>query len=232
MCSKEPVSEAAWADDSTLTETSSVARRAVLSRRSPLAVRIRNGGWVTTASAAVSDGQLLGEVSAGSVEAFGALYDRYCDRAYRVALSVCRDDARAQDAVQEAFLSVWNSRRSYRSRRGTVAAWLLTIAHHRAIDDERKNGKHAIHRASEDELGDLREPDDVSEQVINCAESDRLQSLLALLPDVQREVITLAFYGQLSHAEIATQLGLPSGTVKGRMRLGLKKLHTNLEPGA
>jgi hypothetical protein len=106
----------------------------------------------TRESLALDERRLMAEVSAGSVGAFGPLYDRCCIRAYRVAYSICRDDDRAQGAVQEAFLSIWNSRASYRQQRGTVAAWLLTVVRHRAIELERRNGRDAIRRASCEQL--------------------------------------------------------------------------------
>jgi RNA polymerase sigma-70 factor (ECF subfamily) len=187
-------------------------------------------GQVSAAMAnAITDRQLISAVSAGNVEAFAELYDRYCDRAYRVAVSVCRDDGRAQDAAQEAFLAVWRSAASYRPQQGTVAAWLLTVVRHRAIDVARRNDKHDAHRASDDELDQRAAPDDVCDAAVKRDDADRLQARLALLPDGQQEVITLAFYGQLSHTEIATRLALPAGTIKGRMRLGLHKLRTNLD---
>ncbi|HET9720086.1 MAG TPA: sigma-70 family RNA polymerase sigma factor [Solirubrobacteraceae bacterium] len=176
--------------------------------------------------AALEDPELM---AAGSVEAFGELYDRYCDRAYRVARAVCRDDGHAEDAVQDAFLSVWRTRASYQSQRGPVAAWLLTTVRYRAIDLMRVNGKHLARRADEDQLEAHAAPGDVAERVIHRDETDRLKATLAMLPDAQKEVITLAYYGQLSHTEIAAHLGLPSGTVKGRMRLGLQKLRDTME---
>ena len=181
---------------------------------------------------AASDSQLMVQVSAGSVEAFGKLYDRFGERAYRVAFAVCRDEDRAQDAVQEAFLSLWKGRTSYRSQQGTVAAWLLTGARYRAIDLARRNGRHASHRADADHLDEFPALDDVSEEVIQRDGADRLQASLARLPDNQREVITLAYYGQLSHTEIADHLNLPAGTVKGRMRLGLQKLRASIAQAA
>ncbi len=183
----------------------------------------------TGARFALTDAQLMVEVGVGSLDAFGELYHRYCDRAYRVALSVSRDHGRAEDAVQEAFLSIWNNRSSYRSQQGTVAAWLLTVVRHRAIDGVRHNGSYDTRRASDDQLQYLPAPDDVCETAIQRDEDDRLHASLAMLPEAQQEVITLAYYGQLSHTEIATHLGLPSGTVKGRMRLGLRKLRADIE---
>lgn len=174
------------------------------------------------------DHRLMAAASGGGVDAFTELYDRYCTRAYRVALSVCRDEGCAQDAVQEAFVSIWRTGASYRLERGTVAAWLLTVVRNRAIDLARRNGAVAVRRANESHLNDLRAADDVCDQALSHETANHLHELLDVLPDVQREVITLAFYGQLTHTEIAEQLGLPTGTVKGRMRLGLHKLRANL----
>jgi RNA polymerase sigma-70 factor (ECF subfamily) len=144
----------------------------------------------------VSDGQLMESVSAGNVRAFAELYDRYCNRAYSVALSVCGDAGRAEDAVRAGFRSIWKGRASYPSQQGTVAAWMLTVVHRRAVDLVRDDG-------------------------------DRRRASILWLRDAEREVIVLALYGRLSHAEIAAQLGLPSATVKTRMRLGLQTLRTS-----
>ena len=178
------------------------------------------------------DDLLMARVKAGSVDAFEELYDRYCDRAYRVAWSVCRNQSRAEDAVQEAFLSIWKSPAAYLSQRGTVAAWLLTSVRYRAIDLARRNSKHADRRTGEQTLDSHPARGDIAEQTATRDEAHRLRALLTQLPDAQREVITLAYYGQLTHTEIATALDLPAGTVKGRMRLGLQKLRTGVEKEA
>jgi len=179
--------------------------------------------------AAVDDDQVMANLKAGSVAAFAVLYDRYYDRAYRIAQSVCRDDGRAEEAVQEAFISIWKTRRTYEMQAGKVAPWVLTVARYRAIDVTRRNGLHAVHRASDDSLHAVRAPSGVAEQVVARAQARDLRNLLARLPDVQREVITLAFYGQLTHSEIAAHLDLPPGTVKGRMRLGLQRLRGDID---
>jgi len=176
-----------------------------------------------------SDSQLMAQVNSGRVEAFAEIYDRFCDRAYRVAFAVCRDAGDAEDAVQDAFLSVWSGPSTFRSHQGTVAAWLLTGVRYRAIDVTRRNARHVAHRANEHSLSERSAPDDVSQKVVRRDEADRLLDSLAQLPDRQREVIVLAYYGELSHSEIAVQLGLPAGTVKGRMRLGLQRLRANVE---
>jgi RNA polymerase sigma-70 factor (ECF subfamily) len=178
---------------------------------------------------AINDDQVMAGVKAGSVAAFGVLYDRYCDRAYRIAWSVCRDDDRAEEAVQEAFSSIWKTRTTYDSQVGMVAPWVLTVVRYRAIDIARSNGLHVARRADDDVLHAVRAPDSVADEVVARAQARDLLSLLARLPDAQREVITLAFYGQLTHSEIAAHLDLPAGTVKGRMRLGLQRLREDMK---
>jgi RNA polymerase sigma-70 factor, ECF subfamily len=162
-------------------------------------------------------------------DAFAQLYDRYSARAYRVARSVCRDDGRAEDAVQEAFLSVWRTHESYRPALGTVAAWLMVVVRRRAIDTSRRNRKHADHRADADQLDARPAAGGVADQAETNDEAPRLRARLAHLPEAQQEVIVLAFYGELTHAEIADHLQLPPGTVKGRMRLGLEKLRADID---
>jgi RNA polymerase sigma-70 factor (ECF subfamily) len=182
-----------------------------------------------TRSLPLSDGELMVRVTAGSVDSFVALHGRYYDRAYRVARAVCHDDGRAQEAVQEGFLAVWNSRASYRSQQGTVAAWLLTVVRYRAIDIARSNHKHASRRASDTQLPQGSSEEETWEIVVRHDDARRLQTSLAMLPDAQAEVITLGYHGQLTTTEIAAHLGLPVGTVKGRMRLGLEKLRADLK---
>jgi RNA polymerase sigma-70 factor (ECF subfamily) len=178
--------------------------------------------------AALTDGELMAKVSAGSMDSFVDLYDRYCERAYRVAQAVCRDDGRAQEAVQEGFLALWSSRASYRPQQGTVAAWLLTVVRYRAIDIARSNHRHASRRARDDQTVEVCSDDGPLETVVRRDDAQRLVVSLDLLPDAQAEVITLAYYGQLSHTEIAAHLHLPTGTVKSRMRLGLQKLQADV----
>jgi RNA polymerase sigma-70 factor (ECF subfamily) len=177
---------------------------------------------------ALTDRELMAEATAGHVDAFDELYERYRDRAFRVARSVCHDNGQAEDAVQEAFLTIWRSCANYRSERGTVAAWLLTVVRYRAIDLMRRSRGSAAQPS--DAADRVRDPgaDDVGQRILEGEQHDDFQALLSLLPDVQHEVITLAFYGELSHAEIADRLKLPPGTVKGRMRLGMDKLRVSL----
>jgi len=177
---------------------------------------------------AISDDQVMVGVKDGSANAFGVLYDRYHERAYRVARSVCRDNSRAEEAVQETFIAIWKTRASYQSQIGKVAPWVLTVARHRSIDIARRSGRDAAHQTTDTMLDRLSAPGGVAEQACAHAQTRHLLDLLAQLPDAQREVITLGFYGELSHTEIAALLDLPTGTVKGRMRLGLQRLRADI----
>ncbi len=162
-------------------------------------------------AAADDDDRLLSRVRAGDDQALGELFDRFGAQVYRAAFAVCRERERAEEAVQETFLAVWREPSSRRPERGAVGPWLLTIVCHRAAGVLRR-----------DEAAGSRAP----------AEAGRLHGLLARLPDAQREVISLAYFGQLSPAEIARQLGLRPVTVKGRLRLGMRKLRRELERSA
>lgn len=178
--------------------------------------------------AAVSDEQVMLAVKDGSVPAFGVLYDRYRDRSHRLARSVCRNEDRAEEAVQDAFISIWATRASYDAPAGNVASWLLTIVRYRAIDIARSNGRHAQHRAGDDAIHGMPSRTDVAQHVHSRAQSRDLRDMLAQLPEAQREAIVLAFYGELTHNEIAEHLDLPPGTVKGRIRLGLQRLRYDI----
>ncbi|MEO6497199.1 MAG: sigma-70 family RNA polymerase sigma factor [Solirubrobacteraceae bacterium] len=176
-----------------------------------------------------SDDALMERVQAGDHEAFGEIYDRYSARSYRIALSICRDTGRAEDAVQESFVSVWRSSASFEPERGALAAWLVTITRYRALDIARAHAAHSSRRSSEEQLNSVAAGSQVAEDAIEHAQALHLKTLLCRLPEAQREVITLAFYGQLTHAQIAEHLDLPPGTVKGRIRLGLEKLRSDTQ---
>lgn len=181
-----------------------------------------------------SDSELMGRVQADDdTEAFAALHDRHATRAFRVALAICRSPSNAEDAVQEGFLSVWRSRASYSAGRGSFKGWLIRVVQNRAIDATRRDA--ASHRPELCDLDvDLFDPEAVSvpDQVVAGNEVQTLRTVLGQIPPAQAEVITLAFFGELSHSEIARHLSLPAGTVKGRMRLGLEKLRQRIEAHA
>jgi RNA polymerase sigma factor (sigma-70 family) len=125
-------------------------------------------------------------------------------------------------------MAIWRRPSGYDAERGDVAGWILGIARYRAIDAVRGTVRHAAKRADEDELELHRLRGDMTDRLVERDDAGRLNAQVRRLPDAQQEVIVLAFYGQLTHTEIAAHLRLPTGTVKGRMRLGLQKLRVGL----
>jgi RNA polymerase sigma-70 factor, ECF subfamily len=175
----------------------------------------------------VRDVALMQRIQSGDGDAFTALYDRHAGRAYTVAYAITRDTPLAEDVVQEAFLSLWRSRDHFSAQRGAVAPWVMAIVRNRALDQLRRQGRHDSRRAGSPDLDrELPAVDDVEGSVSEGDRASRLRGALDRLPAAQRDVIVLAYYGELSHTEIAAHLGLPDGTVKGRMRLGLQKLRS------
>ena len=187
--------------------------------------------WSPEADAA--DAALMSRVQADVPEAFGALYDRFGAQALGLASASTRDATRAEDIVQDAFLTVWRKRAQYRADRGSVGGWIMGVVRNRAIDAHRRQARHDTrraeeHRADDQRTGAWQERRTVEDSVGEREEASRLRSVLARLPASQRDVITLAYFGELSASEISTHMALPLGTVKGRMRLGLDKLRTGL----
>jgi RNA polymerase sigma-70 factor (ECF subfamily) len=176
------------------------------------------------------DAALMREVQAGQSQALGALYERFAVRAFRTALSVCHDRDCAQEAVQDAFASIWSSRSTYQPARGSVIGWAMTIVRHRAIYLARRRSLAAGREEGPARLEQQPAEDDVVAEFAAKLERERLARHLTRLPPAQREVIQLGFFDGLTHQQIARRLALPPGTVKGRMRLGLTKLRCGLEP--
>jgi RNA polymerase sigma-70 factor (ECF subfamily) len=178
----------------------------------------------------LTDAGLMREVQAGELVALGELYDRFASRAYRTAFSVCHDRDCAQEAVQDAFVSMWSSRATYEPTRGSVVGWAMTIVRRRAIYLARRRSATAGLDEGAARLDYEPARDNVPADFVAQAETEQLAELVARLPPAQRDVIRLGFFDGLTHEEIASRLALPPGTVKGRMRLGLTKLRTELGP--
>jgi RNA polymerase sigma-70 factor, ECF subfamily len=178
--------------------------------------------------AALGDNQLIARMQAGEVGAFTALYDRYHASAYRVASLIAADRPQAEEAVQEAFGSIWAARATYRPERASAAAWVLRIVRNRAIDGARRAAASGARTAGADGLMTYPAAGDVAAEAVDKVVAAELRQSLDRLPPAQREVIILAFYGQLSHTEIADRLDLPLGTIKARLRRGLLALRGDL----
>jgi RNA polymerase sigma-70 factor (ECF subfamily) len=180
-----------------------------------------------------SDAELMERVQADDANAFRLLYDRHVQSAFGVAYAVTRSSRQAEDAVQEAFLSLWRARTAYHPTRGSVAGWLLTIVRNRALDVARRRAKHDGPWA---ELAELDMPDphaeELGDQAARHEQRRAVRAALTALPTDQATVLGLAYYSGLTQAEIATRLDVPLGTVKSRTRLGMNRLAAELEPFA
>lgn len=179
-----------------------------------------------------SDADLMRDAQHGDGAAFAALYDRHHAVAFRVAHMICRSAEAAEDALQDGFVSAWRGRATYRPARGDVRGWLVSVVRDRAIDQVRRETVRERREADLAPLASTPSAADVQAEAIAADDAERVRRLVSDLPEAQRDVLALAFYGQLSHAEIAAHLGLPTGTVKGRMRLGLRRLGEGLAEAA
>jgi RNA polymerase sigma-70 factor (ECF subfamily) len=180
-----------------------------------------------------TDEELIADLGRGDADALGLLYDRYRRLAMAVAYRILEDATAAEDCLQDAFLQVWRNHTSFHPERGNVKSWLLTIVRNAAIDRHRgKEGRSRQDRPIEEVEYLLGESDDPHTQAVEHLQAAQIKAAIEQLPDEQREAITLAFFNGLTHQEIAERIGAPLGTVKGRMRLGLKKMREALSHGA
>jgi RNA polymerase sigma-70 factor, ECF subfamily len=178
----------------------------------------------------LADEEVMQLVQRGDPRAFELLYDRHGGAAFSLAYRMVGNRARAEDITQEAFLSIWRSRLRYEPARGSVRTWVLGIVHHRGIDGLRRNSVHDRRRAGMEGVEETFEAAERTDVEAARREDARsVRNALDALPEDQSRVIELAYFGGFSHSEIAEMLGMPLGTVKGRMRLGLDKLRQALE---
>ena len=179
----------------------------------------------------LGDEELMALVDEKDPGAFELFYDRHGGPAFSLALRIVGDRGLAEDVAQEAFLSIWRSKAGYDPARGSVRSWTLGIVRNRAIDALRRAQTPAPRLDLDDEgvLEGQRSPEPGTDaQVIRRDSAGRIQAILRALPTEQSQVIELAYFGGFSHSEIAKMLGMPLGTVKGRMRLGLEKVRATM----
>jgi RNA polymerase sigma-70 factor (ECF subfamily) len=173
----------------------------------------------------VSDGELIERAGAGDQSAFEALYRRYARSLFGLALRRLGDSGRAEDAVQDTFVSIWRSARTYRPERGLGGAWLYAVARNAIIDRSRASVELTVDEALDGpslEAG----PDVCAEQAWT---EWRVHQAIEALPDHEREVIALAYWSGFSQREVAQAVGIPLGTVKTRTRSALRRLATMLD---
>jgi len=181
---------------------------------------------------AASDEALAARVAQGDPGAFEALYRRYGREVYVLAAHLA-GPVRGEEVVQEVFAALWRHARRYDAGRAPFRAWFMTIARNRVIDELRACRADRL-LVLLDPVDDLlaEAPDvrvDVAEHAVQRSQADGVVRALGCLPPEQRRVLVLAYFGGLSHAEIAEALGWPLGTVKKRLRLGLGKLRAALD---
>jgi RNA polymerase sigma-70 factor (ECF subfamily) len=177
----------------------------------------------------LDDEHLMLLVEGGDADAFSALYERHCRLAYWLAHKLTGDKQAAEDLTQDAFLKVWLSADGYWPQRGSVRTWILSVVRNRGIDQLRAKPTRSKMREKLEASAPRSEPSEAFAQVWQEARLGRVSEALDALPHFQQQVLELAHFADLTHMEIAERLRLPPGTVKGRMRLGLKKLRSNTE---
>jgi RNA polymerase sigma-70 factor (ECF subfamily) len=179
----------------------------------------------------LADEDLMPLVERKDSRAFEIVYDRHGGAAFSLAYRMVGNRSAAEDVTQEAFLSLWRSGARYDRARGSVRTWLLGIVRNRAIDLLRREVMKAPAISFEDELSAEKRPTSPSETDVEALRRDaarQVRGVLNELPGDQMRVIELAYFGGLTHSQIAETLGMPLGTVKGRMRLGMEKIRARL----
>jgi RNA polymerase sigma-70 factor, ECF subfamily len=171
---------------------------------------------------------LLALVARGDERAFAELYQWVAAAVFGLVSKVVRNPAQSEEVTQEVFVELWRTASRFDPARGTARSWIMTCAHRRAVDRVRS----AESAARRDDLAGRRDQgrpyDEVVEQVETSLEREHVRRGLEALTDLQREAVVLAYYGGYTHREIAELLGVPSGTVKTRLRDGLIRLRDHL----
>ncbi len=196
-----------------------------LSLTPPNSIALPGSGWldlVTNGPAA--DAGLVAGVIDGDEAALESIYREYGGAVKHLASRVLRDDALAEDVVQDVFVSFWKSPGNFDSERGSLRTYLLTIAHRRAVDVVRSEEA----RNRREDASSPGESIDLEHEVWVRSQSEMVRRAVAGLGDDERKAISLAYFGGLSYVEVAKQLGQPEGTVKSRIRSGMRKLSTAL----
>jgi RNA polymerase sigma-70 factor (ECF subfamily) len=175
----------------------------------------------------------MASLIAGDIAALEVLYDRYSTLVFSVSLRVLYDRQLAEDVTQEVFLRLWRRPQSFDPNRGRLLSWLMSVTRNRAIDERRRLARrvHAEDPADEP-LPDLRESDGRDDPQLALALAElrwKVREAMHCLPEAQRQVIELGYFGGLSQTEIAERTGLPLGTVKTRVRLAMSKLRAELQ---
>ncbi len=169
-------------------------------------------------------------MQAGDPNAVAVLYDRYGSVADGLAYRITNDATMAEDAVQDAFVSVWQQSARFDPVRGRARSWLLTIVHHKSIDAVRRRSgraERALPEGPEQFVAVHGNPAELAEWSMEAA---AVREAIQLVPADQRRTIEMAYFMGLTHVEIAQRMNVPPGTVKSRLRIGLEKMRDTLRP--
>jgi RNA polymerase sigma-70 factor (ECF subfamily) len=172
----------------------------------------------------LADEELISLAGQGEAQAFAVLYDRHARAAYSLAYRMMAEKQAAEDIAQEAFIKVWHSAESYRAERGSVRTWILSIVHNRGIDQLRSTASRRRTQEKVEASAPVSQPSEAFAETWRNSQREQVREALGTLPQEQLKILELAYFSGYTHVEIAELLGLPLGTVKGRMRLGLKKV--------
>jgi len=184
-----------------------------------------------------TDVDLMALVRAGEASGLEQLYDRYSRPAYSLARRILGDAGLAEDVLQEVFMALWRQPAKYDPSRGGFSSWLLAMTHHKAVDAVRREEtlRRRRAKAAEDDetlIGEAGSGPDIDDQVLTSLQRDGVRRALRALPQVQREALTLAYFGGYTQREVAALTGAPLGTVKTRMLAGMRRLRDILSGSA
>ena len=177
----------------------------------------------------LADEDLISLAATSDAGAFAALYDRHARAAYSLAYRMMGEKQAAEDIAQDAFLKVWRSAESYRAERGSVRTWILSIVHNRAIDQLRSMASRRRMQDKVEASVPRSQPSEAFSEIWRNSQREQVREALGALPPEQLKILELAYFSGYTHVEIAELLGLPLGTIKGRMRLGLKKMRERFD---
>ena len=172
----------------------------------------------------LADEDLISLVQASDAQAFAVLYDRHSRPAYSLAYRMMGERQAAEDIVQDAFLKVWRAAGSFRAERASVRTWLLSVVHNRAIDQLRSLASRRRTQEKIEVAAPISQPSEAFAVSWRNSQREQVRKALSTLPQEQLKVLGLAYFSGYTYVEIAELLDVPLGTVKGRMRLGLKKM--------
>ncbi|MGV8896181.1 MAG: sigma-70 family RNA polymerase sigma factor [Rhodoglobus sp.] len=177
---------------------------------------------------AASQQDLLERVANGDQLAFSELYDQISPRVFGLIKRLLRDHSQSEEVTQEVFLEIWQTATRFDPNKGAAATWILTMAHRRAVDRVRSS-QSSRDRDTRIGIRDYNpDYDNVAETIEVRVEHERVEKAMTRLTELQRQAVSLAYYGGFSHSEVAAKLSVPIGTVKTRLRDGMIRLRDEL----